>query len=485
MQTLTLIAFYLALALPPMGSPVCDSIKESGKTAVREEPSPSLNTTAAEIYYFHPDHLGSSAWVTDTLGVAVQHLAYLPWGEPYVTQKTGNFNPTYTFSGKERDEETGYSYFGQRFYDSQLSLWISVDPMRGKYPSLSPFVYCANNPIRLVDPNGMEIEYNSFADRIIVFFSRIFNKDFRNHFKTLKKSEETYVFKKNNEGFNDFTTDGDKLYINYSINDTYKAEGQTIYSNLRHETTHGIQFEYGELGFKNIGEGTWIPISYDLTDELEAHNNQNGGFSWRTIYGSSREWWNREGTTDEDRMNVLQKTYPDILPFKLYNPEKTDRIKNEQYYLRPHQSRPVAGKSFSNEGDKLINIDYEHLVIGYHWIYIFRNDTVFEYHIYDDCDSVVIDHYEIVISKNLSIRYFNDGTYCLSKWKKQRIPSEIFNIYKNRYFLESYEVRYVKKQLYSSDGKLLSYSYVLGNKLFHKTTKEGKILSNNHVLRDL
>jgi len=56
------------LALPPMGSPVCDSIKESGKTAVREEPTPSLNTTAAEIYYFHPDHLGSSAWVTDTLG---------------------------------------------------------------------------------------------------------------------------------------------------------------------------------------------------------------------------------------------------------------------------------------------------------------------------------------------------------------------------------------------------------------------------------
>jgi len=120
---------------------------------------PILNTTAKEIYYYHTDHLGSSAWITDSLGVAVQHLAYLPWGEPFVTQKTGNFNPTYTFSGKEKDAETGYSYFGQRFYDSQLSLWISVDPMRGKYPSLSPFVYCANNPLRLIDPNGMEIDW--------------------------------------------------------------------------------------------------------------------------------------------------------------------------------------------------------------------------------------------------------------------------------------------------------------------------------------
>lgn len=63
----------------------------------------ALNTTAKEIYYYHTDHLGSSAWITDSLGVAVQHLCYLPWGEPYVTQKTGNFNPTYTFSGKERD----------------------------------------------------------------------------------------------------------------------------------------------------------------------------------------------------------------------------------------------------------------------------------------------------------------------------------------------------------------------------------------------
>ena len=118
---------------------------------------PILSTTEKEIYYYHTDHLGSSAWITDSLGIAVQHLAYLPWGEPFVTQKTGNFNPTYTFSGKERDEETGYSYFGQRFYDSQLSFWLSTDPMREKYPSLTPFNYCANNPLRLVDPNGEEM----------------------------------------------------------------------------------------------------------------------------------------------------------------------------------------------------------------------------------------------------------------------------------------------------------------------------------------
>ena len=71
----------------------------------------------------------------------------------------GNLSATtsYTFSAKEKDSETGLSYFGARYYASDLSIWLSVDPMSDKYLSLSPYVYCANNPVKLVDPNGEEI----------------------------------------------------------------------------------------------------------------------------------------------------------------------------------------------------------------------------------------------------------------------------------------------------------------------------------------
>ena len=62
-----------------------------------------------------------------------------------------------SFSGKEKDSETGYHYFGARYYNSDLSLWLSVDPMADKYPSLSPYNYCAWNPMKLVDPNGKEV----------------------------------------------------------------------------------------------------------------------------------------------------------------------------------------------------------------------------------------------------------------------------------------------------------------------------------------
>ena len=103
----------------------------------------------------HPDHLGSSFWITYTDGSAVQHLHYLPWGEDFVDQRTGSFSSMYTFSAKEKDTETGYSYFGARYYSSDLSIWLSVDPQASKYPSLSPYVYCADNPVKLVDPDGL------------------------------------------------------------------------------------------------------------------------------------------------------------------------------------------------------------------------------------------------------------------------------------------------------------------------------------------
>ena len=61
---------------------------------------------------------------------------------------------TFTFSAKERDPETGCSYFGSRYYSSDLSVWLSVDPMSAKYPHQSNYIYCSNNPIKVVDPNG-------------------------------------------------------------------------------------------------------------------------------------------------------------------------------------------------------------------------------------------------------------------------------------------------------------------------------------------
>ena len=52
-----------------------------------------------------------------------------------------------------------YTYFGARYMDhEQMTMWLSVDPMADKYPSISPYAYCAWNPMKLVDPDGKEID---------------------------------------------------------------------------------------------------------------------------------------------------------------------------------------------------------------------------------------------------------------------------------------------------------------------------------------
>ncbi len=62
-----------------------------------------------------------------------------------------------SFTSKELDAETGYSYFGARYYDpAVLAAWLSVDPMADKYPGISPYAYCAWNPLKLVDPDGRD-----------------------------------------------------------------------------------------------------------------------------------------------------------------------------------------------------------------------------------------------------------------------------------------------------------------------------------------
>ena len=81
----------------------------------------------------------------------------MPYGELLVYQTLTDYNERFKFTGKERDEETGYDYFGARNYTSAASIWLSVDPLADKYPGISPYAYCNWNPVKYIDPDGRDI----------------------------------------------------------------------------------------------------------------------------------------------------------------------------------------------------------------------------------------------------------------------------------------------------------------------------------------
>jgi len=101
--------------------------------------------------YFHNNYLGSAQAITNSSGTVSWSRDYYPFGSDKDAGGTGN---DYKFTGKQWDDESDLYYSWHRYYDPEIGRFIQVDPMWDKYPSLTPYHYCANNPLVLVDPEG-------------------------------------------------------------------------------------------------------------------------------------------------------------------------------------------------------------------------------------------------------------------------------------------------------------------------------------------
>lgn len=135
---------------------------------VRPTGSGSKGNSAANekhIFFYHPDQLGSTQFVTDQDGAVVQHLEYFPFGEPWVEERKGPDRAGVEYSGEERDAETGFYYFGARYQDPRLGRFLSVDPVSAgggaavaaaNPAALNAYVFAFDNPVRLTNSAGPE-----------------------------------------------------------------------------------------------------------------------------------------------------------------------------------------------------------------------------------------------------------------------------------------------------------------------------------------
>ncbi len=105
-------------------------------------------------FFYHPDHLGSSSFITNLDGEVVQHIEYVPFGEVFIEERNNVWNTLYLFNAKEFDEETGMYYYGARYYDPRLSLWMSTDPLQEAEYDIATYAFSKNNPVIFIDPNG-------------------------------------------------------------------------------------------------------------------------------------------------------------------------------------------------------------------------------------------------------------------------------------------------------------------------------------------
>lgn len=116
----------------------------------------SLQNTVEGRSFFHLDFLGSTANLTDGVGATRRSILYDAWGDE--RDRVGTSANNFTFTGHEKDGETGLIYAKARFYDPDIGRFLTQDPLLGNAddaPTLHRYAYVESKPLLYMDPTGM------------------------------------------------------------------------------------------------------------------------------------------------------------------------------------------------------------------------------------------------------------------------------------------------------------------------------------------
>src|SRR5262249_28390601 len=124
------------------------------------------NVSSLQVRFYHQDHLGSTAVMTDQNGALVEEISSYAFGQTRFEYRPAPVRPeAYGFTQKEKDAESGLDYFEARYLNSTVGRFASVDPLltidmkgRGQIPqTLNAYSYSMNNPVKYIDPLGLEV----------------------------------------------------------------------------------------------------------------------------------------------------------------------------------------------------------------------------------------------------------------------------------------------------------------------------------------
>ena len=201
--------------------------------------------------------------------------------------------PKYSFNAKELDEETGMYYFEARYY--RAPTFTSRDPLFEKYFWMSPYAYCANNPVKFVDPTGESysefdengnylrtIKDNWWHNTFVGRKGRIVDNEGNviQSFKFSDPKNDVNDLKKGNITKIQFVQEKDiKSMLSYAgafnkENKTYSNDLAERYNYINKEGIGGGKFDFSVTGIPHQYENT--SQSLFLVDGV-AHNNFNFG----------------------------------------------------------------------------------------------------------------------------------------------------------------------------------------------------------------
>ena len=278
-------------------------------------------------YYFFKDHLGSVRGVIDNNFNLVSATDYDMWGCLMGNRVYNGDSAKHKFTGKERDEENLYDYFGARYYDSRIGRWTQVEPLLERYIKYSSYCYGLDNPINLIDIDGNVIILSTqertdyFNDVISNYFSSVYENNYNEILKIIGNASNFDLAITDYEPEVEFNTGElaagvDKINLKeLSTGKNYKnilgirllsgffESGNKYISAmyLEHELFH-IDFYYRELGLKT--GSAYMKWKKNNSDKYKAHELD----AIRRSRNKTTELYNK-GYISEDEYNKANERW--------------------------------------------------------------------------------------------------------------------------------------------------------------------------------
>lgn len=252
LKTVHLCFKLLVLLLSMLCCPVvADTVKQAYHDAlIMENGRPSMyqfdggycsfwdKTSKAEelsFHYYTKDHLGNNREVVSEDGTVEQVTNYYPFGTPYSDHTAkGVSMQKYKYNGKELDLTHGlntYDY-GARQYYSVLLRWDRIDPLCTDYYHVSPYVYCMNNPVNSIDPDGRSVDWYKDKDGTFQYSPNV-------HSQKDVTTGQRYIGKS-------FTTGKGHNLVQY------RTDGSILYNN--ETAAYNRMWNQADVHYRNLGE---------------------------------------------------------------------------------------------------------------------------------------------------------------------------------------------------------------------------------------
>ena len=283
-------------------------IYERGKIQIERTPGGYFDYDTKSFRHYLPDYQGNNIAVADDNGFLLEQTDYYPYGEPWHEP-----DHPYTYSDNERLHTFGqnqYDFHARRLVASLLR-FDKPDPLMEQYPWLSPYIYCAANPMLYTDHNGLR--FTKRAENVVSLYEDKVKREKESAERDIAKQQEKMKSAKNEKQknkiqkkinkLNDIVREmgviteelsvlreSDQLYdierFIPSVNEyvTSDDSGKTTFENgtvlmtipyggrmelVAHELKHAYQFEVGEM---SLGKGKGKDKGfYDYTDEVSAY----------------------------------------------------------------------------------------------------------------------------------------------------------------------------------------------------------------------